>query len=258
MMEIELKDVSKAFGPLRAVNDVSLKASSGEIVALLGDNGAGKSTLLKMIAGAVQMDSGEMIVGGVPLRPKSPREAEELGIEMVYQDLALVETLEVVQNFYLAREIRKPGLLGKIGFLDKKAMLAKSSKYMEGLGVRISSVRRPVEVLSGGQRQGIAIARAYARASESGAGVVCFDEPTAALGVEQSAGVFDCMRRLQERGLISFIVTHNLPQALDIATRVIVMRHGFKVADLTASDASVDELVALITGAREGDLPLGR
>jgi ABC-type sugar transport system ATPase subunit len=171
---------------------------------------------------------------------------------MVYQDLALVETLEVVQNLYLGRERTRRGLLGRLGLLDKKAMQEEGKRYLTDYGVKISSVRRPVEVLSGGQRQGIAIARACSRATEAGAGIVCLDEPTAALGVEQSAGVFDFIRMLQARGILVFIVTHNIPQAMDIATRMVVMRHGRKVADMTASDTSVDQLVALITGAEEG------
>ncbi|MGB2712286.1 MAG: ATP-binding cassette domain-containing protein [Conexibacter sp.] len=250
MNHLELKGISKSYGPLRAVNGVDLTAQRGDIVALLGDNGAGKSTLLKMIAGAEPIDAGEMIVDGTPVRLRSPREAEAHGIEMVYQDLALVETLEVVQNLYLGRERRKPGILGRLGVLDKRGMREESKAHFREFGVKINSVRRPVEVLSGGQRQGIALARAYSRATEAGAGIVCLDEPTAALGVEQSAGVLDFIRELQSRGILVFIVTHNLPQALGVATRTIVMRQGRKVADMPATDTGVEELVALITGAR--------
>jgi ABC-type sugar transport system ATPase subunit len=252
MNHLELKGISKAYGALRAVNGLDLTAARGDVVALLGDNGAGKSTLLKMIAGAESIDTGEMIVDGKTVHLRTPRDAEGYGIEMVYQDLALVETLEVVQNLYLGRERTRRGLLGRLGLLDKKAMQEEGKRYLTDFGVKISSVRRPVEVLSGGQRQGIAIARACSRATEAGAGIVCLDEPTAALGVEQSAGVFDFIRMLQARGILVFIVTHNIPQAMDIATRMVVMRHGRKVADMTASDTSVDQLVALITGAEEG------
>jgi simple sugar transport system ATP-binding protein len=250
MNHLELRGISKSYGPLRAVDHVDLVAQRGDVVALLGDNGAGKSTLLKMIAGAEPIDAGEMVVDGESVHLRSPRDAEEHGIEMVYQDLALVETLEVVHNLYLGREKRKPGLLGKLGVLDKKAMHEEGQRYFREFGVKISSVRRPVEVLSGGQRQGIAIARACARATEAGAGIVCLDEPTAALGVEQSAGVFHFIRQLQSRGILVFIVTHNLPQALDIATRTVVMRQGRKVADMQATDTDVEDLVGLITGAR--------
>lgn len=252
MNHLELKGISKSYGALRAVRDLDLVAAKGDVVALLGDNGAGKSTLLKMIAGAESIDVGEMIVDGETVHLRSPRDAEEHGIEMVYQDLALVETLEVVQNLYLGREQTRRGIFGRLGFLDKKTMHAEGRRYLQEFGVKINSVRRPVEVLSGGQRQGIAIVRACARATEAGAGIVCLDEPTAALGVEQSAGVFDFIRMLQARGILVFIVTHNLPQAMDIATRTVVMRHGRKVADMTVDDTSVDHLVALITGAEEG------
>ncbi len=252
MSHLELKGISKSYGPRRAVNGVDLAAARGDVVALLGDNGAGKSTLMKMIAGAEPIDAGEMVVDGTPVRLRSPRDAEQHGIEMVYQDLALVETLEVVQNLYLGRERTRRGLLGRLGFIDKKAMQEESRGHFREFGVKISSVRRPVEVLSGGQRQGIALARAYSRATTAGAGIVCLDEPTAALGVEQSAGVFDFIRQLQARGILVFIVTHNLPQALEIATRTVVMRQGTKVADMTARATNVDELVALITGAQDG------
>jgi simple sugar transport system ATP-binding protein len=254
MNHLELKGITKSYGPLRAVKNLDLSAQKGDIVALLGDNGAGKSTLLKMIAGAESIDGGEMVVDGKALHLRSPRDAEQHGIEMVYQDLALVEPLEVVQNLYLGRERTLPGLLGRLGFLDKKIMHEESERYFKEFGVKISSVRRPVEVLSGGQRQGIAIARACARATEAGAGIVCLDEPTAALGVEQSAGVFQFIRKLQERGILVFIVTHNLPQALEIATRTVVMRQGTKVADMQATDTGVEELVGLITGAQEGTI----
>jgi ABC-type sugar transport system ATPase subunit len=254
MNHLELKGIAKSFGALQAVKGVDLTAQRGDIIALLGDNGAGKSTLLKMIAGAESIDAGEMVVDGETVNLRSPRDAEEYGIEMVYQDLALVETLEVVQNLYLGRERTRGGLLGWLGFLNKKAMHVEGKKYFEEFGVKISSVRRPVEVLSGGQRQGIAIARACARATEAGAGIVCLDEPTAALGVEQSAGVFHFIRQLSERGIVVFIVTHNIPQALEIATRTVVMRQGRKVADMSAEGTEVDELVGLITGAREGQV----
>ncbi len=252
MSHLELKGITKSYGPLRAVKGVDRTAEKGDVVALLGDNGAGKSTLLKMIAGAEPIDGGEMVVDGETIHLRSPRDAESHGIEMVYQDLALVETLEVVQNLYLGRERRRSGILGRLGVLDKKGMQEESRGYFREFGVKISSVRRPVEVLSGGQRQGIALARAYSRATEAGAGIVCLDEPTAALGVEQSAGVFDFIRQLQARGILVFIVTHNLPQALEIATRTVVMRQGTKVADMTARATNVDELVALITGAQDG------
>jgi ABC-type sugar transport system ATPase subunit len=254
MNHLELKRLVKSFGSLQAVRGVDIVAQRGDIIALLGDNGAGKSTLLKMVAGAETIDAGEMIVEGKRVHLRSPRDAEEHGIEMVYQDLALVETLEVVQNLYLGRELTRGGMLGWFGVLSKRAMQSEGAKYFEEFGVKISSVRRPVEVLSGGQRQGIAIARACARATEAGAGIVCLDEPTAALGVEQSAGVFDFIRQLSSRGIVVFIVTHNIPQALEVATRAVVMRQGRKVADLSADDTDVNELVGLITGAREGQV----
>jgi len=249
MSHLELRGASKSYGPVEAVVGVDLVAERGDVVALLGDNGAGKSTLLKMIAGAEPIDEGQIVVRGNVVHLRSPRDAESYGIEMVYQDLALVETLDVVQNIYLGRERRRRGFLGSLGVLDKRAMQREGRQYCEEFGVTINSVRRPVEVMSGGQRQGIAIIRACARATEGAASIVCLDEPTAALGISQAAHVLRFIRQLQARGVLVFIVTHNLSQALEIATRAMVMRHGRKVADLAADQTSVDELAALITGA---------
>jgi simple sugar transport system ATP-binding protein len=246
---LEVADIVKSYGAVRAVDGVSFAARGGEVVALLGDNGAGKSTLLKVLAGAEVPDSGTISLDGEPRRIETPRDAEALGIEMVYQDLALVETLDVTANLYLGRELRRRGLLGHLGVVDKKRMRAEGAQFFEALGSRIGSLRRPVEVLSGGQRQAVAISRAAARIEAQG-GVVLLDEPTAALGVQQSRRVAELVQTLRSRGTLVVMVSHDVPACMAMATRLVIMRHGQKVADVSPGDATLDEVIRLMTDGR--------
>jgi ABC-type sugar transport system ATPase subunit len=245
---LEVADIVKSYGAVRAVDGVSFTARGGEVVALLGDNGAGKSTLLKVLAGAEVPDSGTLTLNGESRRIESPRDAEALGIEMVYQDLALVETLDVTANLYLGRELRRRGVLGHLGVVDKKRMRAEGAQFFEALGSRIGSLRRPVEVLSGGQRQAVAISRAAARAADGG--VVLLDEPTAALGVQQSRRVAELVQSLRAKGTLVVMVSHDVPACMEMATRLVIMRHGQKVADVSPSDSTLDEVIRLMTDGR--------
>lgn len=224
---LDVRDVSKTYGAVRALSDVSFSASGGEVVAIVGDNGAGKSTLLKVLSGAHAPDRGALFLLGQQLNLKSPHDAAKAGIEAVYQDLSLVETLDVASNIFLGREISRRGLLGRLGFIDKRAMrLAGKKLLFDTLGVNFGSVARPVEMLSGGQRQAVAIARASGRAATHGQGVVLLDEPTAALGVAQTRREGQLVKSLSESGHLVVMVSHDLPACFEIADRLLVMRHG--------------------------------
>ena len=244
---LQLEDVSVHYGFLRALDGVSLQVDAGEVVALLGDNGAGKSTLLKVMSGAHRPTSGVVRVEGVEHRFRSPREAAEAGIQMVYQDLALVEAMDIAGNLTLGREVTLRGPLGRLGFLDRRAMRRESQRELDLLGVRTAPVTRPVEMLSGGQRQVVAIARAAARLE--GSGILLMDEPTAALGHEQTELVEGLILRLAERGTAIVVVTHDLPLALNVSSRTVVLNRGRKVADIATADADKDRVVGWITGA---------
>jgi len=244
---LELKDISVHYGYARALQGVSLTVRPGEVVALLGDNGAGKSTLLKVMSGAHHPSSGEMLVHGNPVDYKSPRDASSAGVQMVYQDLALVEAMDIAGNLTLGREQLMRGPLGWLGFLDRKAMRRESQRELDALGIRTAPVTRPVEMLSGGQRQVIAIARASARLPERG--ILLMDEPTAALGHEQTELVEELITTLAARGTSIVVVTHNLPLAFAVSDRTIVLNRGRKVADIATRSADRESVVGWITGA---------
>jgi simple sugar transport system ATP-binding protein len=237
--------VSKHFGGVTALDDVAFDVGPAEIVGLIGDNGAGKSTLVKVLSGAIQPDAGTLNVGGGVVEFGSAADARERGIETVYQDLALAPHLDVSANLYLGRELRKRGLLRALGFLDKAAMRSKAAGILEDLGVSIRDYAAPVGTLSGGQRQGIAVARAAAWTST----VIFLDEPTAALGVRQTAEVEDLIRRIRgDRGIAVVLVSHNMEQVMKLADRVHVLRLGKNVTTFDKSEFSGDELVAAMTG----------
>jgi simple sugar transport system ATP-binding protein len=236
----------KRYGTITAVDGVDLDIGEGEIVALVGDNGAGKSTLIKMLSGAVAPDAGDLVVGGEALKLRSPNDARAAGIETIYQDLALLPNLDVATNLYLGREEMLPPPLGALGFLARRRMRQNAQLQLEQLNIRLPRTwGTPVAALSGGQRQSVAIARAMVWASR----LVIMDEPTAALGVAQSRAVLDLTLRVRERGTSVVIISHILPHVLELADRIIVMRHGRKVADLVASDVSQGQLIELIVGA---------
>jgi simple sugar transport system ATP-binding protein len=249
---LEARGIVKTYGHVRALQGADFVAFPGSVVALIGDNGAGKSTLTKVISGVVSPDEGELLFEGRPVEISSPAAAQELGIETVFQDLALAPDLDGAANVYLGREIMRPGLLGRLGVLDKRAMRSGAVESFTGLGVAIRDAEVPVAYLSGGQRQGVAVARAASWASK----VIIMDEPTAALGVVQTANVLDVIRRVRDRGLAVVLISHNMPEVLEVADRIEVLRLGRRVATFTREEATVESLVGAMTGAlslQQGD-----
>jgi len=244
---IEARDVHKSFGHVDVLRGVDIAVGRGEIVALVGDNGAGKSTLLKILSGVESADSGEIRVDGQVVSLRSPEDAQALGLETVYQDLALAPHLDVATNLFLGREIMRPGLLGRLGFLDKKAMQTACGEDLQLLGLRVRKDLATAAVLelSGGQQQAVAVARALTW----GRRMMILDEPTAALGVRETAHVLDAVRRVRDDREVSvLLVTHDLPAALRICDRVVVLRLGRAAADFDAASVSIEELVGTITG----------
>jgi D-xylose transport system ATP-binding protein len=239
---IELTGVTKSFGAVRVLQGVNFKAWAGEVTALVGDNGAGKSTLIKGLAGVQPYDSGEVRFEGVPLSIQSPLQASGLGIEVVYQDLALCDNLDIVQNMFLGREMVR-GLA-----LDNGSMEFKAAATLESLSVRtVSSVRQKVASLSGGQRQTVAIARSVLWNNK----LVILDEPTAALGVAQTKQVLKLVRDLASTGVAVILISHNMQEVLEVADKVHVLRLGHMVADLTVSDTNLHTIVSHLTGAND-------
>ncbi|AOS62487.1 ATP-binding cassette domain-containing protein [Actinoalloteichus hymeniacidonis] len=246
---LELRAVNKSFGPVHVLHDVDFAVRPGQVTALVGDNGAGKSTLIKSIAGIHPIDSGEVIFDGKPVRINDPKDAAELGIEVVYQDLALADNLDIVQNMFLGRERLKGGLL------DEADMEKAARSTLASLSVRtVSSVRTSVASLSGGQRQTVAIAKAVLWDSR----VVLLDEPTAALGVAQTRQVLDLVRRLAEQGLGVVLISHNLNDVFEVADRIATLYLGRLVAELPVKETNNSQVVELITAGRSGDLGLPR
>jgi simple sugar transport system ATP-binding protein len=242
---LELRRVSKFYGQVRAVDGADLAVYPGEVHGLLGDNGAGKSTLLKIAAGAVQPDDGGVLVDGSEVRLQSPLHARHLGIETVYQDLALAGTRSCTANVFIGREIMRPGLLGRMGLLDRKAMHVRARAEFQELGIPVKNPRQNVEVLSGGQRQGVAIARAAMWATH----LLLLDEPTAALGVRQKASVEHLMRQLRDRGLGVLLISHDVPEVLKLADRITVLRQGKVVTTRKTAGLDVEFVVGQMVGA---------
>ena len=237
---LEVRAISKTFGHVVALRNVSCALHAGEVVALVGDNGAGKSTLVKVLSGIHQPDAGEILLRGEPVTIQQPSDAISEGMSTVYQDLALVDTLDVGKNIFLGQIPRRFGL-----FVDKSSMYSQSASVLERLGISMPSVRVQVGELSGGQRQAVAIARALAHDST----VVLLDEPTAALGVEQQARVNELIRSLRDEGCAVLVISHNLEHVFSIADRIIVLRRGEVVADIETLDTTRSEVVGHITGA---------
>ncbi len=219
----------------------------GEVTALIGDNGAGKSTLVKALSGNLELDSGELLFEGAPVRITTPQQASALGMEVVYQDLALAPHLSPVQNMFLGREIPRRGLLGKLGFLDEKAMRTKAAAGFAELGGTVRALGAPVGSMSGGQRQQIAIVRAITWAAR----LVFLDEPTAALGVVQTRNVLDTIKRVRDKGVAVVLISHSMPEVLEVADRVQVLRLGTRVTTFDAAGTTVDQLVGAMTGSLE-------
>jgi D-xylose transport system ATP-binding protein len=236
---LELHGISKSFGSVQALSDVDFEVRPGEVMALVGDNGAGKSTLIKCVAGIHSWDSGELVFDGEPVNIHGPKDAAKLGIEVVYQDLALCDNLDVVQNMYLGREAHDI-----FQRLKEPVMEAKTAETMKSLAVTtISSIRQPVATLSGGQRQSVAVARAVMWNSR----LVILDEPTAALGVSQTQQVLDLVKRLADQGLAVVLISHNLHDIFEVATRITVLRLGRDVGVYEREKTTQQEVVQAIT-----------
>lgn len=242
---LEARGLSRMFGHVQALDNADFDINPGEVVALIGDNGAGKSTLVKALSGNLATDSGQILFDGNPIELTSPTQASKLGIETVHQDLALAPHLDPVQNMYLGREIMQSGLAGALGFMNTKLMREKSRTAFDELGATVKSLTSPVGSMSGGQRQAVAIARAISWADR----VVFLDEPTAALGVRQTANVLETIRRVRDKGVAVVFISHSMPHVMDVADRIQVMRLGTRAATLKASETSMEELVGLMTGA---------
>ncbi len=238
---LSLTGVNKRFGAVQALTDVHMHVRAGEVVALVGDNGAGKSTLVKVISGVYTPDSGQIVFDGKPVTPKGPSHAQDLGIATVFQDLALCDNLDVVANLYLGQEHLFQGLI------DEVSMEKESWRLLRSLSAKIPSVRIPIAALSGGQRQTVAIARSLVGAPK----VVMLDEPTAALGVAQTAEVLNLIERLREQGLGVILISHNMADVQAVADRIVVMRLGRNSAEFNVQEATTQQLVAAITGASD-------
>jgi simple sugar transport system ATP-binding protein len=241
---LEARGLSRAFGHVQALDDAAFDVCAGEVVALVGDNGAGKSTLVKAMTGNLDADRGELFFDGEPVRIETPAQASAMGIEVVYQDLALAPHLNPVQNMFLGREIPRRGPLGRLGFMDEKAMRARAEEGFRELGGTVTDFGARVGEMSGGQRQQIAIVRAITWAGR----LVFLDEPTAALGVVQTRHVLDTVKRVRDKGIAVVLISHSMPEVLEVADRVQVMRLGRRVAVFEGKDTTVEQLVGAMTG----------
>jgi simple sugar transport system ATP-binding protein len=248
---LDARGISKRYGNVVALHAVDLEVHAKEVVGIVGDNGAGKSTLVRILSGAIQPDHGTIRVGNKGVVLSSPVVARHLGIETVYQELALAPDLTVSENMFLGREIKRGGLLGRVGWLNRKAMNRAAEVQLAKLRIQVSSVRAPCESLSGGQRQAVAVARATAW----GTRLVLMDEPTAALGVEQQRKVGELISDLRSSGVPVVLISHNMPQVHELCDRVVVLFHGRVAADVATSDVSIQDIVAWITGVPP-ELPL--
>jgi D-xylose transport system ATP-binding protein len=245
---LELRGIDKSFGPVHALTSVDLTADAGEVTALVGDNGAGKTTLIKCVGGIHRVDAGEFLFDGVPQSIHGPRDAARLGVEIVYQDLALSDNLDIVDNMFLGREE-----LTRLRTLNENAMERQAMQVLASLSVRtVRSVRQVVASLSGGQRQTVAIAKSVLWESK----VVILDEPTAALGVAQTEQVLDLVRRLAGQGVAVILVSHNMNDVMRVADSIGVLYLGRMVAQVRRADVSQRQVVELITAGRSGDLGL--
>jgi D-xylose transport system ATP-binding protein len=240
-----VEGVSKRFGSVHALDGVDFEVHSGEVVALVGDNGAGKSTLVKVMSGIYRPDSGRLLFEGRPVTIARPTDATRLGIAAVHQDLALADNLDVVENLFLGRELIAPGLGRVLRALDETGMEQRTRDLLAGLAVTIPDVRAEVGTMSGGQRQQVAIARPLLADPR----VVILDEPTAALGVRQTAQVLDLIRQLRSQGQGVVVISHNLADVFSVADRIVVLRLGQEAGDFQAGEVSEERVVAAITGA---------
>jgi fructose transport system ATP-binding protein len=244
---MQAKGLVKRYGQVTALDGVDFELRAGEILAVIGDNGAGKSSLIKALSGATIPDEGEIFLDGQLVRFKSPIDARRHGIETVYQDLAVAPAMTIAENLFLGREIRRSGLAGSVfRLIDKKAMLDQAAGYLQELKIGIRSMTQPLETLSGGQRQGVAVARSAAFAKH----VVIMDEPTAALGVKEGNMVLELIRRVRDKGLPVILISHNMPHVFEIADRIHIQRLGRRAAVVNPKAISMSDTVAIMTGAK--------
>jgi len=243
---IEVKGIKKNYGHLQALRGVDLKVYKGEILALIGDNGAGKSTLAKIICGAIQKTEGDLFFWGHKTDVQSINHAHKIGVFTVYQDLSLAPDLPVSDNLFLGREVMKPGILGCMGVLDRKAMRNESKKALAALGIGLKSISVDTRALSGGERQALAVAKAVTWANTA----LIMDEPTAALGARQSAIVYDTIRAASARGLAVLVISHDIPKMVSFADRIVVLRHGQIVASLEAKKTTLQEVLNYMLGGK--------
>lgn len=248
---LEGRGIVKRFGHVVALNGADFELYPGEISAIIGDNGAGKTTLIKMLSGALHPDEGEIRLDGDRVHFRSPRDARNVGIETVYQELAVAPALDIAANIFLGREARWPGPFGAVlRMMDKRRMRREAAKHFEELKIGVQSITQPVENLSGGQRQGVAVARAAKWARR----VAIMDEPTAALGVKETRQVLELIRRVRASGLPVIIISHDMPHVFELADRILIMRLGKRVAVVTPQSHTMPQAVAIMTGATAGEL----
>ncbi len=242
----QARGLVKRYGHVTALDGADFELRAGEILAVIGDNGAGKSSLIKALSGAVVPDEGQIELDGKAVHFQSPIDARRHGIETVYQDLAVAPAMSIAENLFLGREILRPGIFGKMfRLIDKKAMLSEAIRHMQDLKIGIRSMSQAVETLSGGQRQGVAVARSTAFAKH----VVILDEPTAALGVKEGNMVLELIRRVRDRGLSVILISHNMPHVFEIADRIHIQRLGRRAAVVNPHNISMSDTVAVMTGA---------
>jgi simple sugar transport system ATP-binding protein len=246
---LEAREVTKRYGAVEALRGASMTVMPGEVVGLMGDNGAGKSTLIKILSGVESADGGEVRYNERPVRLATPQDARDLGIETVFQDLALAPELDTPTNLYLGRELIRSGLPGLLGFLDRRAMRRKAAEVLASLNVNIKDLGAPVANLSGGQQQSVAVARAVTWADR----LVIMDEPTAALGVPQTRAVLELIRTVRDSGRSVVLISHSLPDVFAVTDRIEVLRLGRRVARFRTQDTNDQEVVAAMTGAFEQD-----
>jgi simple sugar transport system ATP-binding protein len=246
---LEARNIRRRFGHVHALDGANFAIYPGEICALIGDNGAGKSTLVKILSGADRPDEGSILLEGREVSLNNPTTAQRLGIATVYQDLALAPELTASENLFLGREILRPGPLGRLGFLNRAEMRRRASEQFARLSVRLRAPGAPVSTLSGGQRQSVAIARAALWADK----VIFMDEPTAALGVQQTGRALDLIRQVRDQGIAVVLISHNMPQVMQIADRIEVLRLGKRVARIDRTAATVESLVTAMTSGAEAE-----
>jgi simple sugar transport system ATP-binding protein len=247
---LEARGISKTYGNVIALSDVNFEVRPREIVGLVGDNGAGKSTLVKILCGAIEPSGGQILVDGVEANFRSPKDSREVGIEVVYQDLALANELSVAENVFLGREPRRSGFLGALGVMDRPRMVKESGVTLDSLGIEIDEVTARCGLLSGGQRQAVAVARAIMWGSK----VLLLDEPTAALAVAETEKIGALVKGVKDQNIGVILVSHNLPQVHELCDRIVVLNRGRVVTQLQRDDCTVNDIVMWITGAYQPEV----